>query len=287
MFKHCCYSLSSTTHFPPTVFCYFESAATSRSGNAHFTAAQLPAKQCTHIVYTFIVPLATGQLAPFTDSATLDQLVALRSTNPALKVLAAVGGFAVGSALFSGIVGDPAARGRLVQSLVAFCAQHNLNGIDVDWSYPAQLGGVAADRVNFVAFVRELRAKLTWSRLLTAAVGASPALIGPSYDVPALSAQLSFINLLTFVHDAFDGHTALNAPLYAAASNPAAMNADASVRAWRQAGAPGAKIVLGLAFFGHSFQLANVAQTGIGAAAVGDHTPGCRGSLLTWRSASG
>lgn len=60
---------------------------------------------------------------------------------------------------------------------------NNFDGIDIDWEYPAQNGGSAADKVNYITFLQELRSKLGNSLLITAAVGATNSDIDASYDV--------------------------------------------------------------------------------------------------------
>lgn len=263
---------------PPaqTILCCFNSAAPHRSGRGHFTAAQLPASQCTHISYGFVAPAPGGHLGAFNDSRTLSQLVALKAHNPALQVMAAIGGWSAGSAVFSGIVGDPLARARFVRSLAAFCTRHRLDGVDIVWQYPTQrAGAAAADRANFVAFLRELRQHFGWSRPITATVSADTRLIGVAYDVAAMSAQLSFVNLVTYArYAAFGGRTELNAPLYGSSPADRAINADATVQAWLRAGAAPPKILFGIPFGGSDFQLASSRQHGVGAASVGDGAAG-------------
>lgn len=205
-------------------------------------------------------------------------MVALRERQPALKILAGVGGWLAGSAVFSVIASDPVQRERLAGSLASFCASHQLDGIDVIWQYPTQrVGSSPADRDNFTALLRDIRRQLTWSRHLTAAVGANPALIGSAYDVPAISAQLSYINLVTYERNAaFAGRTVQNAPLYASPANPdKIVNGAAVLAGWLRAGAPPAKILFGLAFFGHYYRLVDGRQQhGLGAPTVGDGPAG-------------
>lgn len=140
-----------------------------------------------------------GYIRTFNDSRTLSELVALKSQNPALHVMAAIGGWPVGSAVFSRIVRDRLTRARFVRSLDDFCERHRLDGIDIVWLYPTQRAGASpADRRNFVVFLRELRVQFGWSRPITAAVSADTRLIGVAYDVAAMSAHLSYINLVTY-----------------------------------------------------------------------------------------
>lgn len=79
---------------------------------------------------------------------------------------------------------------------------------------------------------------------------------------------MDFINLMTYdYHASWDGITGQNSPLYD--TNNPTFNADASVTAWIGAGAPASKILLGLGFYGHNFQLTDPSSNGLGAASSG------------------
>lgn len=247
----------------------------NRNAPPSFTVPQLPARLCTHISYGFVEPqAASGRLAPLTGDAlgTIAQLVDLkRAANPTLRILLAVGsGSTDFGAVFSHIVGDAGRRGQLIDSLRAVCAALRLDGIDVVWNYPT-----AADRENFVAFLRELRGAFerSSSRLTIAvAVGADTRLIGSAYDVAALSRVVDLINLVTYDRRSPlpGGRTALNAPLFGGSDDDgdaSKINADRTVRAWLRAGAAPAKLLFGIPFAGRDFRLCAANAAGLGAAA--------------------
>lgn len=82
----------------------------------------------------------------------------LKSVNPALKTLAAVGGWNEGSKKFSVVAANPQRRKHFIQSSVEFCRTHNFDGIDLDWEYPAQRGGdVNLDVENHASWLEEIR----------------------------------------------------------------------------------------------------------------------------------
>jgi GH18 family chitinase len=60
----------------------------------------------------------------------------------------AVGGWNEGSTGFSNICRDPVLRGTFVNNMFNFVRKHNFNGVDIDWEFPAQRGGIAADKVT-------------------------------------------------------------------------------------------------------------------------------------------
>lgn len=226
----------------------------------------MPANLCTHIVYAFVLPAWDGQLQSFDDTDTLQALVDLRIVNPELKVMAAIGGWSAGAAVFSNIMADATLRQTFAQSVADFVRQHRLDGIDLDWEYPN-----ASDRDNFVEFLRTLRTLLGWSTLVSAAVGSDVTLVGTAYDAAGMAEQLDFINLMTYdYHTASDMRTGQNAPLFASSvdSTGRPLNADATVNAWLAGGAAAGKLLLGVAFYGRTYQLADEAETGVGAPAV-------------------
>lgn len=153
-------------------------------------------------------------------------------------------------------------------------SRYKLDGIDIDWEYPTQRDGSASsDNANYIALLRQLRQKWGTSKLITAAVGADSGLIGKAYNVPAMNQYLDFINLMTYDFNEYSGQgsrTAQNSPLFAGdADSDKLLNQAATVDEWIKAGAAPSKLLLGLAFYGHNYQLANVNNHGLGAATSG------------------
>ena len=83
-----------------------------------------------------------------------ERTMALKTRNPALKIILAVGGYNMASLPFVNIVRNSASRSSFAQSAVAFLRQRNFDGLDVDWEYPAQRGSAAADKRNFVLLMQ-------------------------------------------------------------------------------------------------------------------------------------
>lgn len=84
---------------------------------------------------------------------------------------------------------------------------------------------------------------------------------------------------MTYDFHSFDGgKTGQNSPLYAASTDSdwekVNANCDASINIWLNSGASPSKLVLGLAFYGHTFQLSDASQHYVGAPSIGAGTNG-------------
>ena len=103
--------------------------------------AAVPAEKLTHINFAFARIDPAGRVV-FEDprfDAALASLVALKQSQPTLKVLVSVGGWQAEG--FSDAALTEASRRTFAESAVAFVRRHHIDGIDLDWEYPGQ--GVA------------------------------------------------------------------------------------------------------------------------------------------------
>lgn len=88
----------------------------------------------------------------------IKKFVSLKSANPKLKTMVAIGGWNEGSAKFSAVAANQELRVQFAENAAAFCKKYGFDGLDMDWEYPAQRdGNPAIDRANFVLMLRELR----------------------------------------------------------------------------------------------------------------------------------
>lgn len=71
----------------------------------------------------------------------------LKTKKPNLKALLAIGGWNVGSTVFSDMVSGPGTRKAFVESAIGFIREYGFDGIDIDWEYPAKRGGKPEDKV--------------------------------------------------------------------------------------------------------------------------------------------
>lgn len=237
----------------------------------------------TRINYAF-ANIADGRMVTgfAADAQNFAYLTALKRENPSLTVLVSVGGW-LWSTNFSDISLTKQSREVFIQSAMDFLTRYDLDGLDVDWEYPGMPGSGhpfrPEDKQNFTLLLQELRQRFTQQsakthkRLyLTIAAGASDQFIAHT-EMAEVQRYVDTVNLMAYDYyepdsDAITGH---HAPLFTNSADPKKISADASVKAFEQAGVPAAKIILGVPFYGHMW--GQVADTNHGLFQPGKPVP--------------
>ncbi|EIW62034.1 glycoside hydrolase [Trametes versicolor FP-101664 SS1] len=176
------------------------------------------------------------------------------------KVKLSVGGW-TGSRYFSAAAASPQTRAALAGNILALYTQFGLDGIDLDWEYPAQDGAGGNlvspnDGANFLAFLRVLRATLPQGAVITAATQTVPfagADGEPMQDVSAFAEVLDWVLLMNYDTWGSSDTPGPNAPLGDACSNSTQGSASAlaALRTWTAAGFPASQLVLGVPSYGY------------------------------------
>jgi chitinase len=244
---------------------------------------EIAARKLTRINYAF-ANIQDGRIVVVNpvDAPNLAALVALKKENPSLQVLVSVGGW-LWSGNFSDAVLTPESRSRFIDSVVAFVEQYNLDGLDIDWEYPGQIGAGnrfrPEDKVNYTLVLAELRErfnreqrKLGRPLLLTIAAGASQEFLEHT-EMRRVARSVDTVNLMAYDYyePGSEAITGNHAPLYTDPADPKHVSADTSVREFEQAGVPGRKLILGVPFYGHVW--GNVAATDHGLFQTGSPVP--------------
>lgn len=233
--------------------------------NSAIQPSQIDPHSITRINYAFAL-IKDGLIVPdhANDTENLAVVTALRKQNPSLTVLISVGGW-LGSGGFSDMALTSESRARFIDSVMDFLAQHNLDGIDVDWEYPGQPGAGnkyrAEDKRNYTLLMGDLRRrfdatqKKTGGRLyLTIAAGASDDFLEHT-EMRQVAAIVDNVNLMAYDYyepgsEPITGH---HAALFSNPADPDKASADASVKDFEAAGLPAEKLVLGVPFYGHAW----------------------------------
>jgi chitinase len=224
---------------------------------------EIAARKLTRINYAF-ANIQDGQMVAVSpaDAPNLTALVALKKENPSLQVVISVGGW-LWSGNFSDAALTPESRSRFIDSVVAFMDRYNLDGLDIDWEFPGEVGAGnrfrPEDGRNFVLLVGELRKRFDREErkvgrplLLSIAAGANDDFL-QNTDIRQLARSLDTVNLMAYDYyePGDEGTTGNHAPLYTDPADPRHISADTSVRHYERAGVPARKIVLGVPFYGH------------------------------------
>lgn len=226
---------------------------------------EIAVQKLTRINYAF-ANIKDGRIVEGfpTDPANFATLNAQRKQNPSLTILVSVGGW-LWSGNFSDTVLTKQSRKDFIDSVVAFIERYNLDGLDIDWEYPGQVGAGnrfrPEDKQNYTAVLRELRQRLDQEQkklhrrlYLTIAAGSNQDFLDHT-DIGAVARYVDDVDIMTYDYyepgdEPTTGH---NAPLFPNPADPKQASADRSVRAFEQAGVPARKIVLGVPFYGHEW----------------------------------
>jgi len=227
----------------------------------------IEANKLTHINYAF-VDIKDGKAFlsnEKTDSTNFRKLNLLKEKNPDLKILISIGGWAW-SENFSDAVLTETSRKIFAKSSVDIIKKYKLDGVDIDWEYPALPGEEGnkfrpEDKQNYTLMFKEIRSELDLldketgkPKLLTTAVAGWVEFLNAT-EMSKAQQYLNYVNLMTY--DLFQGDTIVNhAPIYTTDMYPTQKSADAAVKAFEKAGVPVGKLVMGIPFYSRRFTVA-------------------------------
>lgn len=167
------------------------------------TIKQYPVEKLTHIIFCFLK--IQNDTLVFRDSAqqnSLLQLVALKTAYPDLKIMVSIGGWS-GCSFCSDLFANDEHRRNFAKTTVALFKQYGIDGLDLDWEYPAIEGFpghkfTAADKDNFTELLKALRYEIGKDYLLTFAAGGFVKYLEQSIDWDTVVPLVDFVNLMTY-----------------------------------------------------------------------------------------
>lgn len=238
-----------------------------------------------------------------------NQLRELKAKYPNLKVLISIGGWTY-SKYFSDAALTAASRQAFVASCIDLFIKGNLpsiggdpaggpgsafgvfDGVDIDWEWPGSAGNTgnvvrAQDKQNYTLLLQEFRRQLDAygatvgrSYALSAFLPADPAKIAAGVEVSPVLGTLSWGTVQGYdFHGAWEATTNHQSNLYDVPGDPASprFSADLAIRTYTGAGAPAAKLLLGIPYYGRGWTGVGSTNNGLfqpGSAATGTYEPG-------------
>ena len=223
-------------------------------------------EKLTHIIYSFLV-LKGNKLQVSPQAAIiLKNLVGLKKRNPALNVSIAFGGWG-GCKTCSELFTQAVNREAFAQSVKTILLQYQLDGIDLDWEYPAIQGPVGhpfspRDKQTFTELVLALRTAIGETKEISVAAGAFTDFLRKSLEWEKLAPLIDRFHLMTYdlVNrlSLVSGH---HSNLYSTSRQ--IESADNAIRFLDSLNIPRNKIVIGAAFYSRLYEQVNSVNNGL------------------------
>ncbi|KAJ8731056.1 hypothetical protein PYW08_002469 [Mythimna loreyi] len=251
---------------PKVISCYYNFP--SEQAVNQLMPSDIHPHLCTHINMAFARVLKNEIKLEDYQYTTLLEIVKLKQKNPDLKILLSVGG-AKNDNGFPDMVLNHKSRKQFIKSIKDLLRNYNLDGIDLDWEFPAlhNLAVGGRERQHFSQLLREIRMEYIREKrnyLLTVAAAAPQTIVDISYDVDQLNEYLDFVNIMTYdfhYYTKYTPFTGFNSPLYQRSTEQlylATLNINYTVHMYLDKGLDRNKIVVGIPTYGHTFTLYNI-----------------------------
>jgi len=209
------------------------------------------------------------------DSVTIKHLVALKKSNPQLKVMLSLGGWG-GCAPCSEAFSTDEGRTRFAHSVKEINDYFGTDGIDLDWEYPTIEGHPGhlyqkQDKQNFTALIEALRKVLGSNNELSFAAGGFQKYLDESVEWNKIMPLVDRVNIMSY--DLVNGYatvTGHHTPLFSTHSEEESTNR--AVQYLLNLGIPAHKLVIGAAFYTRVWE--DVANVNNGLYQAGKHRSG-------------
>ena len=217
-----------------------------------YTVDKVPYDKLSHVLWSFITPDTDGSLRgdAAEDPSALDEMVTLAHA-AGTKVIVSLGGGGQ-SENFVPVASNDALRGKFIANLVQFVADHNLDGLDMDWEW--EYNPVPeADTIAYSKLLTELREALPKDKSLSAALPCSP-YYGKWFTPEVLVKNLDWFGFMTYdMTGDWDELAMFDSPLYPH-EGYTTWSWEETRDYWKKRGVPTEKMVFGIPSFGFEFK---------------------------------
>ena len=126
------------------IVCYFTNWSHKRPGQGQFNPEDLDPFLCTHVIFAFanlnsefkLIPSEPSDDKSDGKSGLYDRVLALKSKNPNLKILIAVGGWMMGPTPFKTLTESSYRQTVFTFNVIEFLRKKGFDGLDVCWEFP-------------------------------------------------------------------------------------------------------------------------------------------------------
>lgn len=220
-----------------------------------FDHAKIKYEYLTHIAHAFTKPDAQGNLV-IPDDYVYPELVS-EAHRRNVKTIMSIGGWGNCEG-FPGMAATPETRSRFINQVLNFVKTHYYDGVDIDWEFVSN----PVEQQNFVFFIKELSLALKAQNppLLLTMAAPSGHYWAKWINYEELVNSFDYIGCMTYdYHGEWTDHSGHNSPLYSCANDACGSLHDSYLYCISRS-IPGEKLLLGLPFFGRSFDCSGLYQ---------------------------
>uniref|UniRef100_A0A0L8GR24 GH18 domain-containing protein n=1 Tax=Octopus bimaculoides TaxID=37653 RepID=A0A0L8GR24_OCTBM len=213
------------------IFCYYSSSANARPDVGKFWPEYIDPFLCSHLIFAFVDITKDGKdLKPnnwndLGPDGLYKRTMALKTVNPKLKILMAVGGWKIGSKPFLPVVKNKENIRIWVKNVITYLRKYKFDGLDMDWEFPGTRGSKASDKTLYTFLMKELyesfeeEADKTGNSklLLTMATASSSFYISKAYEPKEIVKYMDYMLLMTYNYhgSGWEKKTGHHSPLWA------------------------------------------------------------------------
>nr|XP_057907449.1 acidic mammalian chitinase-like [Doryrhamphus excisus] len=231
------------------LMCHFDSLSQERHADAHFSISDIDANLCTHLIYGSVTIGSSGGLDILpSDISSFSDFNDLKNSNSELKTLLEINLLNNIPGLLN-MISTEQNQNSFIQSTISAVQAHGFDGMNILWMYRPNYPGMTPQQ--FSELIKDLRLASS-GLLLSASISHKPFIIDNSYEIPTLSANVDFLNILS---------AGIDINFLSNPSNTAFQTTKSSIQHLISEGAEIGKLNMGIAAFGRAYATLSSSQS--------------------------